>query len=112
MADGKCRKVLQFNSLDFRHAKVLEIFNQRPRNMTELVVNAVLHYISCPDASLELTKESIRKIVAEVLMEMQADGTLSLKAPGDDKQTAGGLSHSEQEELSGFMGAFRGMGSV
>lgn len=110
MADGKCRKVLQFNSLDFRHAKVLEIFNQRPRNMTELVVNAVLHYISCPDASLELTKESIRKIVAEVLMEMQADGTLSLKAPGDDKQTASGLSHSEQEELSGFMGAFRGRG--
>ena len=43
-------------------------------------------------------------------MEMQADGTLSLKAPGDNKQTAGGLSHSEQEELSGFMGAFRGRG--
>lgn len=110
MANGKCRKVLQFNEFDFRHAKVLEILNKRPRNMTELVVNAVLHYVSCPDASLELTKESIRKIVAEVLMEMQADGTLTLAPSGSDNQPSGGLSQTEREELGNFMGVFRGRG--
>lgn len=41
---------LQFNDFDFRHRKVLEILRARPRNMTDLVVNAVLHFISCPNA--------------------------------------------------------------
>lgn len=44
MANEKARAVLQFNEYDFRHRKVLEILRQRPRNKTELVVNAILHY--------------------------------------------------------------------
>ena len=41
MPGEKPRAVLQFNEYDFRHRKVLEILRERPRNKTELVVNAI-----------------------------------------------------------------------
>ena len=44
MPGEKPRAVLQFNEYDFRHRKVLEILRERPRNKTELGVNAFLHY--------------------------------------------------------------------
>ena len=56
-SNHKPRVVLQFNDFDFRHRKVLEILRARPRNMTELVVNAILHYVSCPDADKEFSRE-------------------------------------------------------
>lgn len=106
MATGKSRKVLQFNEFDFRHRKALEILNTRPRNMTELVVNALLHYVCCPDANLELTKDSIRKLVAEALMEMQKDGTLNITQNG----ASGNSAQVDQDDLAalgGIMGSFR-----
>ena len=56
MPGEKPRAVLQFNEYDFRHRKVLEILRERPRNKTELVVNAILHYMSCPEAAEEFNK--------------------------------------------------------
>ena len=67
MADKKSRVALQFNDYDFRHKKVLEILRSRPRHMTELVVDAILHYIVCPEAGSELSKEWVREIVKEEL---------------------------------------------
>lgn len=72
---------LQFNDFDFRHRKVLEILRARPRNMTDLVVNAILHFISCPDADQEYDKESLKKMIREVILEMQLDGTLGTSLP-------------------------------
>ena len=77
MAENKPRVVLQFNEYDFRHRKVLEILRARKRHMSDLVVNAVLHYISCPEAENELSKESIRKVVIEAISEMASDGSLN-----------------------------------
>ncbi len=67
MQDKKMRVALQFNEYDFRHKKALEILRNRPRHMTELVVNAVLHYVTCPDAGNEMSKEWVRGIVKEEL---------------------------------------------
>lgn len=43
-SNKKARVVLQFNEMDFRHRRALEILRQRPRSMSELVVSAILHY--------------------------------------------------------------------
>ena len=59
MATGKPRIVLQFNEFDFRHRKVLDILRARPRNMTDLVVNAILHFVSCPEAEQEFSKSAV-----------------------------------------------------
>ena len=42
-SNSKSRVVLQFNEMDFRHRRALDILRQRPRSMSELVVNAILH---------------------------------------------------------------------
>ena len=46
--NNKSRVTLQFNEMDFRHRRALEILRKRPRSMSEIVVNALLHYTSCP----------------------------------------------------------------
>lgn len=93
---------LQFNDFDFRHRKVLEILRARPRNMTDLVVNAILHFISCPNAEQEYDKESLKKMIREVILEMQSDGTLgtSLTAAEPDEPAA-------DPDLGDMMAAFR-----
>ena len=102
---GHPRVVLQFNDFDFRHRKVLEILRSRPRNMTDLVVNAVMHYISCPDAGDEFGKEMVRKTVREVIFEMLADGSLSgVVAP---QHSEAGLSKDDTAVLSEMMSVFR-----
>jgi len=105
-ADKKTTRVmLQFNCDDFRHNKVVSVLRSRPRNMTELVVNAVLHYISCPEVGQEINKDSVRKIVREVLVEMFSDGSLNMSL------TAGGRHSSITEEdtnnIGSMMNAFR-----
>ena len=93
---------LQFNEFDFRHRKVLEILRARPRNMTDHVVNAILHFVSCPDAEQEYDKESIKKLIREVILEMSAEGSISFAsaptAPGEPPANP---------DLSDMMAAFR-----
>lgn len=106
MATDKPRIVLQFNSYDFRHRKVLDILRERPRNMTDLVVNAILHFVSCPDAGQEFNKEALRKIVYEVISEMQEDGSLTVKLDTASPK-ADQLSEEDANDLGDFMSAFR-----
>lgn len=106
MANEKARAVLQFNEYDFRHRKVLEILRQRPRNKTELVVNAILHYISCPEATSDFSGDSLRKLIREVIVEMVADGSLQCVLPGTAPSQA--REDDVAEELGGMMDLFRG----
>ena len=104
MATGKPRIVLQFNEFDFRHRKVLDILRARSRNMTDLVVNAILHFVSCPEAEQEFSKSAIRDIVTEVIQEMQTNGTLKLNTPKADPSE---LSDEDASDIGDFMSAFR-----
>ena len=105
MATSKPRAVLQFNEYDFRHRKVLEILRANKRHMTDLVVNAVLHFVSCPDAESEFSKAAIREVVKEVIAEMQADGSLGMvKTDGSPSMQ---VSSEDAFELGDMMSAFR-----
>jgi hypothetical protein len=106
VAGSKARIVLAFNEYDFRHKKAMEILRSRPRNMTELVVNAVLHYVSCPEAGEEFNKEAIRKVVMEVITEMAAAGKLLLGSTSGSGQPQQ-LKPEDAGELSGLMDFFR-----
>lgn len=108
MASEKSRAVLQFNEYDFRHRKVLEILRERPRSKTELVVNAVLHYVSCPDAAENFNKDSMRKLIREVLLEMQAEGSLPPLATAAAKGNVSSISTEDASDLGDLMSAFRG----
>ena len=66
-SNSKSRVVLQFNEMDFRHRRALDILRQRPRSMSELVVNAILHYTSCPEAANEFGRDWVVSIVKDVV---------------------------------------------
>lgn len=102
--DGLIRRTLSFNEYDFRHRKVLDIINSRPRGMTELVVNAVLHFVSCPDAEKEFNKAAMKEVVREVILEMQADGSLGTALT---KASASTFNEEDALDLGGMMDAFR-----
>lgn len=103
MAD-KPRIVLQFKDCDFRHRKAMEILQAHSRTKTDFVVNALLHYISCPDAQNELSRDNLRKIIREVIEEMQAEGSLGTIAQTPKSSSV----PPDAEELGDLMSAFRG----
>ena len=106
MAD-RPRIVLQFRECDFRHRKALEILQEHARGKTDLVVNALLHYISCPEAQSEFSKEHLREIVREVIQEMQSEGAFG--EPLHTRSESNDLSVlADVEELGALMSAFRG----
>ncbi len=105
-SSNNSRALLQFNEYDFRHRKVLEILRQRPRSKTELVVNAILHYVSCPEASEDFNKDTIRKLIREVLLEMVADGSLQVDTTEATQPSQATV--PEIEDLGDMMSAFRG----
>ena len=69
-SNSKSRVVLQFNEMDFRHRRALDILRQRPRSMSELVVNAILHYTSCPEAANEFGRDWVVRIVKDVVRDI------------------------------------------
>lgn len=75
MAEKKERErfSIKFNEKDKSHKLVIELLeNQPPRCKAQFIVNAVLHYINCPETPdtfplPPVDKESIRSIVLEIL---------------------------------------------
>ena len=65
-------------------------------------MNAILHFVSCPDAEQEYDKESIKKLIREVILEMSAEGSISFTStptvPGEPPA---------DPDLSDMMAAFR-----
>ena len=86
-SNKKARVVLQFNEMDFRHRRALEILRQRPR------------------------KEWIASTVKEIITEMISSGELQISAQTPAPETNGSsLAADDLAELGGVMGMFRTKG--
>ena len=97
-SNSKPRVVLQFNEMDFRHRRALDILRQRPRSMSELVVNAILHYTICPEAANEVGR----------VREMVTNGELqAVSQPTSPKPESPTLAADDLADLGGVMGMFR-----
>ena len=104
---GKSSRVtLQFNDYDFRHKKALQILKSRPRHMTELIVDAILHYVVCPDAGTEMSREWIRGILKEELAAMLPDihKNVTPAIQATDKTL---IRDEDMADLGDVMGMFR-----
>ncbi len=107
-SNSKPRVVLQFNEMDFRHRRALDILRQRPRSMSELVVNAVLHYTSFAEAANEFGRDWVVSIVKDVVREMVASGELqAVSQPTSPKSESPTLAADDLADLGGVMGMFR-----
>ena len=104
---GKSSRVtLQFNDYDFRHKKALQILKSRPRHMTELIVDAILHYVVCPDAGRDMSREWIRSILKEELAAMLPDIHKDV-APAVQATDKPLIRDEDMADLGDVMGMFR-----
>lgn len=82
MAEKKdpCRFTVMFNRTDPNHLQVVEVLNQQKHRKAQFIVNAVLHYLNCPETpviqeSVPVDKQAILNIVAQYLKEREYSGT-------------------------------------
>lgn len=104
MSGKSSRVTLQFNDYDFRHKKALQILKSRPRHMTEMIVDAILHYVVCPDAGTEMSREWIRGILKEELASMIPDLRQAAMPAAADKPL---IRDEDMADLGDVMGMFR-----
>ena len=104
---GKSSRVtLKFNDYDFRHKKALQILKSQPRHMTEMIVDAILHYVVCPDAGKDMSREWIRSILKEELATMLQDISRRV-APTAQTTGKTAIRDEDMADLGDVMGMFR-----
>lgn len=90
---------------DFRQREVLNLLKDRPRSITDFIVNAVCHYVRCPNAGNDaLDRAFVKGIVQEVISEMAQNGELELTGSSSTQKE----SEPDLSELGGVMSMFRG----
>lgn len=78
--------------------------------MSELVVNAILHYTSCPEAANEFGRDWVVSIVKDVVRDMVTNGELqAVSQPTSPKSESPTLAADDLADLGGVMGMFRSM---
>lgn len=70
------RFTVQFNEGDPHHRQVAALLNEQGRRKAQFLVNAVLHYISCPEtpeiaAPAAWDRRTMEQLVREILADMQ-----------------------------------------
>lgn len=84
------RFTVQFNAGDPSHQQVAAILNEQGRRKAQFLVNAVIHYINCPEspeaaAAPKIDRQTVEQLVREILSNMQLETTPTVEGnmPGD-----------------------------
>jgi hypothetical protein len=69
------RFTVQFNAGDPSHQQVAAILNEQGRRKAQFLVNAVIHYINCPEspeaaAAPKIDRQTVEQLVREILSNM------------------------------------------
>lgn len=85
------RFTVQFNAGDPGHRQTAAILNEQGRRKAQFLVNAVLHYINCPEspeaaAAPKIDRQTVEQLVREILSNMQPEA-----APATEEITSGDL---------------------
>lgn len=84
------RFTVQFNDGDPSHQQVAAILNEQGRRKAQFLVNAVIHYINCPEspeaaAAPKIDRQTVEQLVREILSNMQPEETSTTEGntPGE-----------------------------
>lgn len=72
------RFTVQFNAGDPSHQQVAAILNKQGRRKAQFLVNAVIHYINCPESpeaasAPKIDRQTVEQLVREILSNMQPE---------------------------------------
>ena len=84
------RFTVQFNAGDPGHRQVAAILNEQGRRKAQFLVNAVTHYMNCPEtpeaaATPKIDRQAVEQLVREILSNMQPEATSTTEGntPGE-----------------------------
>lgn len=79
MAEKKerCKFTIQFSPADPTHQQTVDILNQQGRRKAQFIVNAVMHYLHCPETpeipqAAPINTDAIEVVVRRILQEQNA----------------------------------------
>lgn len=80
------RFTVQFNAGDPSHQQVAAILNEQGRRKAQFLVNAVTHYMNCPEtpeaaAAPRIDRQTVEQLVREILSNMHPE---PVPAAGED----------------------------
>lgn len=80
------RFTVQFNAGDLSHQQVAAILNEQGRRKAQFLVNAVTHYMNCPEtpeaaAVPRIDRQTVEQLVREILSNMHPE---PVPAVGED----------------------------
>lgn len=95
------RFTVQFNAGDPSHQQVAAILNEQGRRKAQFLVNAVTHYMNCPEipeaaAAPRIDRQTVEQLVREILSNMHPE---PVPAVGED-MPGGDLAITAAEDIS------------
>ena len=102
---------IQFNPADPTHRQTADLLNQQGRRKAQFLVNAVMHYIRCPETPdmtppAVLDTALIETVVRRILKEQKMDAAPANTKPGGSPKAAPEASEAVQfDEASDMLGA-------
>lgn len=82
----RCKFTIQFSPADPAHQQTVDILNQQGRRKAQFLVNAVMHYLHCPETpeipqAAPMNTDAIELIVRRILEEQNASEPTAPNAP-------------------------------
>lgn len=102
---------IQFNPADPTHRQTADLLNQQGRRKAQFLVNAVMHYIHCPETPdmtppAVLDTALIETVVRRILKEQKMGAAPANTKPGGPPKAAPEASEAVQfDEASDMLGA-------
>lgn len=102
---------IQFNPADPTHRQTADLLNQQGRRKAQFLVNAVMHYIHCPETPdmippAALDTALIETVVRRILKEQKVDAAPANTKPGCPPKVSSQASEAVQfDEASDMLGA-------
>ncbi len=113
------RFTIGFHAGDPAHRQVVDLLNQQGRRKAQLIVNAVLHYINCPEAPNiplglpaegTVGAETMEAVVRRILAEQREQKEILPPEKGEGSQTEpvqGELKEPDLLTIADTLAAFR-----
>lgn len=87
----RCKFTIQFSPADPAHQQTVDILNRQGRRKAQFLVNAVMHYLHCPETpeipqAAPLNTDAIEVIVRRILQEQNASSPAAPDTPKIERE--------------------------
>ena len=91
---------IQFNAADPSHRQVADVLNRQGRRKAQFLVNAVQHYLHCPETpDIPQAEPTDTRVIEELVRRILEEQGKTVPRPGETEKWASGLSAFRKRPL-------------